>query len=255
MAVSGAPDGFDANKPVLVLIKQAFFEYDINTDPAPFVATFGRIVRFREDIRRLSAIVIYAMEKKYKLGFNPAPVGIPEARKFYGAHLRTAVDATAAGFAPYEEQSAAYLEMAHKNNLTVAYIASGSPPDIQRITTTAAEQGISVTTKNALLEGDPEFKDALAEMKALTWDQQALIDYMVLLRSSAFGGTWASSFAWNIALRRHVAVNKGVWVPSEAANKELHPGRGEYHTCFEDEINTIFGDDGRGIWFELSMWP
>jgi len=200
------------------------------------------------------------MDQKYNLDINPAARGVPAPGKFYGAHLRTAVDAAKAGFAPYKDQAAAYFSDAQKHKLSVVYLASGSAPDIKRFTEEAAEKNMSVTTKYDLLSSSPEFANALEEMKALTWDQQAEIDYLLLLRSSAFGGTWASSFAWNIAFRRHVAVNGGKWVESEAAkNAKREVGVTKKDTagaiCYEDKINTIFGDDKRGIWFELSMWP
>ena len=138
--------------------------------------------------------------------------------------------------------------------------------------------GIKVTTKLALLENVEEYEEELKEMKSLTWDQQALIDYMVLLRSSHFGGTWASSFSYNIVFRRHVVVGNGTWIPSqmaleardieersldlEARNERIEgtweSTEGEKLAsgeCYKDKINTVFGPPRLGIWFELSMWP
>jgi len=258
---SGPVDGFSASSPLLAAVHPSFFEFPTAHDSNAFVATFGRIVRFNEDTRRLAAVVLYALDKKHSLGINPGETGIPASGKFYGAHLRTAIDAAAANFAPYEEQSQAYLSAATTHNLSVIYVASGSPPDILRFTDTAALLGMVVTTKNVVLENDPEFAHALAEMQSLTWDQQALIDYLVLLRSSHFGGTWASSFAWNIAFRRHVAVGHGIWKPSQAAENEGRDikvrgdSEGPPGECYKDSVSTIYGDDLRGIWFELSMWP
>lgn len=254
----GAKDGFSPEEPFIVSMTPAIFEFPTNYDNPQFIATFGRILRFHENVRRLAGIVLYAMDQKYNLDINPAKTGIPDAEKYYGAHLRTAVDATKAGFAPYEDQAKAYLADAYKHKLSVVYLASGSAPDIERFTTDAAAQNVSVTTKLHLLESAPEYAHALEEMQKLSWDQQALIDYLILLRSSVFGGTWASSFAWNIAFRRHVAVNNGVWVPSKTAmnaRREITTRDQSGTICYEDIINTIFGDDNRGIWFELSMWP
>lgn len=271
----GAPSGFSASNPLLVSITPSFFEFPILYDSASFIATFGRILRFNPSILHLAATVLYALDKEYKLNLEPAKVGIPAEGKFFGAHLRTDVDAVAAFFASYEEQSSAYLAAAKKHNLSFIYLASGSPPDIKRFTKTGKKMGIKVTTKLALLEGEEEFEEELKEMKALTWDQQALIDYMVLLRSSHFGGTWASSFSYNIVFRRHVVVGDGIWIPSRMALEtrdleveergsdleladrwesieEEKLGKGE---CYKDKINTVFGPPRMGIWFELSMWP
>lgn len=262
---SVTPSSFNESTPLLVYMQPSWFEWPILYDPASFIATFGRIIRFNSTFLNLAATVLYALDKGYNLGIEPAKTGIPTKGKFYGAHLRTDSDAVAASFASYEEQSSSYLASAEKNKLSFIYLASGSPPDIERFTETAAGKGIKVTTKVALLENEPEFADALKEMKALTWDQQALIDYMVLLRSSYFGGTWASSFSYNIVFRRHVVVGDGEWVPSTSAletrgldleerwsskDEKLEDGQ-----CYRDSINTVFGAPKMGIWFELSMWP
>jgi hypothetical protein len=262
----GAPGGFNATSPLLVAISAAFFEFPIRYDSPEFIATFGRIVEFRADIRQIAATVLYALDKKYQLALSPGQSGIPTSKKYYGAHLRTDVDAIAASFASYEEQSTAYLNGAKKHDLPFIYLASGSKPDIERFTSDAAVMGIKVTTKNALLEGDLEYADALQEMQKLTWDQQALIDFSLLLRSSHFGGTWASSFAYNIVFKRHVVVGGGVWVHSEAAVNAKRDVEGkmdlivrneplEAGECYKDAINTVYGPAGMGIWFELSMWP
>lgn len=272
LADFGAPNGFNESTPLLVTVHPSWFEWPILHDSASFIATFGRILRFNPSLLNLAATVLYALDEEYSLGIDPAKIGIPAEGKFYGAHLRTAPDAVAASFAGYEEQSNAYLASAEKKKLSFVYLASGSPPDIVRFTEAAAKKDIMVTTKLALLEKEPEFEDALKELQALTWDQQALIDYMILLRSSHFGGTWASSFSYNIVFRRHVVVGKGEWVPSASAleardlqergrrgrTSQERSGEGdelEQGQCYGDEINTVFGPPKMGIWFELSMWP
>ncbi len=55
------------------------------------------------------------------------------------------------------------------------------------------------------------FKDELIELHNLSCDLQNLVDYEVLLRAGNFGGTWESSFHWNVAMRRHVVLGKGTW--------------------------------------------
>lgn len=61
-----------------------------------------------------------------------------------------------------------------------------------------APNNYAVVTKSDLLSG-VEFK----ELKASTFGQQALVDYLVLLKASDFAGIAHSSFAWSIALKRH----------------------------------------------------
>lgn len=280
--VEGAPKGFSAKEPLLVNLQATWFEFPILYDEPDFVATFGRIVRFNHDLRRLGATVLYALDKKYKLGIEPDATGIPAAEKFYGAHLRTDADAVKALFASYDEQSKAYLQGAKEHKIPFIYLASGSAGDTKRFTREARKKKIQVTTKTALLEGSKEFASEVAEMKKLTWDQQALVDFYMLLRSSMFGGTWASSFAYNIAFQRHVAVCDGSWTHSQSAldvkrdpheedkkaekevksemkqiqfnemegNRTLNNGE-----VWKDKISTIYGPPKTGIWFELSMYP
>lgn len=268
-----AVQGFSAAKPLLVRLQPAFFEFPILHDGPDFIATFGRILEFRKDLRKLAATVTYALDKKYKLGLDPDRAGVPAPKKYYGAHLRTDVDAIAASFASYEEQSSAYLKGAKEHNLPFIYLASGSAADIARFTKDAKAKSIKVTTKTALL-ADEEFKSEKEELEKMTWDQQALVDFEMLLRSSHFGGTWASSFAYNIAFQRHVAVCEGGWSHSRDALAAKRRKRGLVEVeveergkekeaerklnegeDYKDSVSTIYGPPAMGIWFELSMWP
>jgi hypothetical protein len=201
---------FSESKPVVINMGTPLLQFPLSYDDPKFVATFGRILRFREDTRRLASTVLYALNKQYNLNLDASATGIP-ADKFYGAHLRTAADAAAGGWTPYAIQSGNYLDSATSHYLPIIYLACGNPTDRTLFTSTATNMNITVLTKREILS-DPEFSDELAEMESLTWDQQALIDWEVLLRSSMFGGTWESSFAWNIALRRHVVVGGGTWI-------------------------------------------
>jgi hypothetical protein len=200
---------FSASKPVVIALNTPLLQWPLSYDSSRLVATFGRILRFREDVRKIAAVVLYALNKKHNLGFDPSAPGIAKG-KFYGAHLRTAVDAAVAGWTPYSVQASNYLAYALDNNFTTIYLTSGNPSDTAQFTGTAAQLNISVATKTSLLS-DPEFEAEKSVMENLTWDQQALIDWEVLLRSSLVGGTWESSFVWNVALRRHVVVGGGTW--------------------------------------------
>ncbi|PBP21263.1 alternative oxidase [Diplocarpon rosae] len=258
LAETGAPGAEVGSSPIFVSIHPSWFEWPILYDDPKFIATFGRILRLDSTILQLAGTTLYALNDKYNLSLEAGKTGVPVRGKFYGAHLRTASDAVAANFASYDEQSSAYLEEAAEKKLGTIYLASGSPPDIERFTVAAAERGINVTTKAMLLGEDPVYADTLKAIESLTWDQQALIDFIILLRSSHFGGTWASSFAYNIAFKRHVAAGGGTWLPSDLAREIGVTTRSEKlkegHT-FQDTVNTIFGARGQGLWFEMSMWP
>jgi hypothetical protein len=180
-------------------------EFPTSYDSPSFTANFGLILQFRRDIRRLAAAVLHALSDTYSLHIDPR-AGIT-THAYLGAHLRTAIDASSAGWTPYADQAARYLAQTAAHNLPVIYVASGDPESTARFRRDARTFGdISVATKYDLLGGEE-----LEAMERLTWDQQALIDYEVLLRSSSFGGIYQSSFAWNVALRRHVAGESYRW--------------------------------------------
>jgi hypothetical protein len=207
------PAKFSEVKPVLVSLHKPLLQWPINYDQPPFIACFGRILRLNEDVRRLAAKILYAMDEEFQLGMNPQIPGIQEG-KFYGAHLRTAIDAVRAGWTPYENQSDNYLLHAASSQLRLIYAASDSPPDLLQFTDDAANYTIpmNVTTKELLLVGQSYARER-AEMAELTLDQQSLVDYEVLMRASKVGGTWESSFSWNLAMRRHIVVGQGSWIP------------------------------------------
>jgi hypothetical protein len=208
-----------AAKPLLVTLPKPLLEFPLTYDDPHFVPAFGRLLRFREDVRRLAAAVLFALSKKHDLDltFNADNTIAPSA--FYGAHLRTGVDAQAAGWTTYEVQSQNYLSEAIKYDLDVMYVASSNAADLARLA--AANMSIAIETKESLLgtvvEADKSmapakgFEREWAELTTLGWDQQLLVDYEVLLRSTIFGGTWESSFSWNVAMRRHVIVGGGAW--------------------------------------------
>jgi hypothetical protein len=116
---------------------------------------------------------------------------------FLGAHLRVEADAEFAKFPGYQSQAPFYLEEAQRLNLTTIYLATGSPEHRERFQKDARALGITVYVKEDLLE--PE---ELAVLKSLTWDQQALVDYDVLLYSCRFCGAVRSSFSWLIVADR-----------------------------------------------------
>jgi len=123
------------------------------------------------------------------------------------------------------------------------YVTSGS-----RLAATFKEdaklKNIMVVTKEDLLTG----KD-LAELNAMTWDQRGLVDYEVLLRSSQFAGIQLSSFAWNIALRRHTLSRqryRDAWDTNVKDGEKL---------SMKDEYSRLLGQKHGEEFFVESMWP
>jgi hypothetical protein len=151
------------------------------------------------------------------------------------------MDASSAGWTGYAEQAACYLSQACSHNLSLIYVAPSDPESAARFKRDALTfQNVQVTTRYDLLSGGD-----LEAMKRLNWDQQALVDYEILLRSSSFAGIYQSSFAWNVALRRHVAGKSYRWDSMEGGGGQT----------FDDEYSWIYRPPGAWRLFEAAMWP
>ncbi|GAB7364412.1 hypothetical protein MBLNU230_g4954t1 [Neophaeotheca triangularis] len=212
---------------------------------------FGQILRIKPEIRRLAAVAIHALSSSHNLAIDPID---PIPRKaFYGAHLRAENDAAAAGWlanpdANFTAQTTSYLSQATSHGLRTLYIASGNTTQISEFVTLASTNSppLNLTTKHSLLPPSD-----LAILETLTWDQQALVDYEVLLRCSLFGGIVKSSFAYNLAMTRGLWVEDAGWVVEPFAVGEREVG-----VAFDDGVSRVLGRDE---WHEMriprGMWP
>lgn len=173
-------------------------EYPVYRDGPEFAATYGGLLRFREDILQLGMRTAAALRRSATAatsGEGPATAG------FAGFHLRTESDALGA-WPSFEHQSAAYLHGAATRGFKVAYLATGNATEASKFAERAwAEHRIVIKTKHDLLG---RLGQELQDLEALTWDQQALVDFVVLLESDFFFGVNPSSFSINVALKRHV---------------------------------------------------
>lgn len=173
-------------------------EFPVYRDGPEFVATYGGLLRFRQDILQLGKRTVEAMRD-----FARTASGDRAIDRFVGFHLRTESDALAA-WPKFDNQSAVYLREATARGFTTAYLATGNGTEAAKLVETArSKHDIVVTTKHELLKGNPADVKAL---EALTWDQQALIDFIVLLACDFFLGVNPSSFSMNVALKRHLQM-------------------------------------------------
>lgn len=247
------PD-MSAERPAFVFMTNQLLRWPFQYDSNEFVAHFGRILRIREDARRLAAAILWSLSEKYGMDLDYSQHQLPED-KFMGVHLRTAADATKVGWPNYTSQSTNYLGAAKRTNAKVIYLTTGAPDDAKRFTETAKQEGIEVVSRDILLEGD-DFKEERKIMEAMTWDQNALIDFEVLLRASYFVGMFESSFAWNIALRRHVIVGNGTWSNLGPGNMGVEDLENPAE-AFMDQYGAIYGPVDLGMrWqFPLGLYP
>ncbi|KAK3374705.1 hypothetical protein B0H63DRAFT_255644 [Podospora didyma] len=178
------------------------FDWPMYRDGPEFVATFGGLLRFRADILALGKKTAGYMRRFAANDAGKPSFGL-QRDAFAGLHLRTESDALSA-WPKYENQSRAYLERAGGMGFKVAYLATGNKTEAERLARTAlTRHGLTVVTKHEVLEDHP---DDLRAIEALTWDQQALIDFVVLLESDYFFGVSPSSFSMNVALKRHLKM-------------------------------------------------
>ncbi|OBT95118.1 hypothetical protein VE01_07345 [Pseudogymnoascus verrucosus] len=209
-------------------------------DPSPFVANFGRLVEFRTDTQRLASTILSALLTRFSPAFLPY-YGLAN-NTFIGLHFRTEIDAVNVGYTSFEEQTAAYLSFVSATPIRAIYAASGNTTSLSLFAVEAAKLNppATVVAKGDLLEG----KDKQA-LEALTWDQQALVDYLVLTKAAQFAGVSDSSFSWGIAYARQV-------VSAEAGTCQSVGGL-EKGVQFRDELSTVFGRPRD--WHINKLWP
>ncbi|KAJ0123640.1 lternative oxidase [Diaporthe amygdali] len=184
--------------------------WPVHRDGAEFANTFGTLLRFNPRLMRLGRRALEGMREFSRTvgdeedGSSSAAKGDDKERgKFLGVHLRSEIDAEK--FWPtYAEQRSAYLRKAAEKNLTsVAYVACGDAGQIARFGRDAqAQLGMTVVSKTDVLAGAD-----LAELESLTWDQQAIVDFIVLAGSDYFVGNSRSSFSIFLAQRRHLQTD------------------------------------------------
>lgn len=208
-------------------------------DKTDFVIQFGRLVEFRPDTQRLAAQALSELTTRFQLP-PIKPLGITED-SFIGVHLRTEIDAVHVGYTSFEEQTAAYIKYINSTSLRVVYAASGNTTSLELFGEQAAALSppARIVTKWDLLKG----KD-IEILKNLTWDQQALVDYLILQKSSRFAGVTESSFSWGLAYTRQVFSNTGTCNSS----KDLHEG-----VVFMDNLSAVFGRPKD--WHIDKLWP
>ncbi|KAK4550067.1 hypothetical protein LTR36_003034 [Oleoguttula mirabilis] len=246
-----AKAGFNPDELTLVNIERSLWEIDTRSLPLGLRRNFGQVLRINPTVRRLAALAVETLASRVYTHIDPRDA-VPR-RAFYGAHLRTEADARNAGWlnepnTNFSAQTDAYIKQALKHKLKVMYVASGNATDLALFKAKAAAHAppLIVTSKLDLLP-----PDALEELKQLTWDQQALVDYEVLQRCSVFGGFVKSSFSYNIAITRNQ------WLEDEGrVTRPWFVTHEEVGVAFDDGISRVLGRDG---WHEAriprGMWP
>jgi hypothetical protein len=223
LAKNAPVDTMSATKPVRVWQNLVLGQWNRNVHSQDFINSFARLFRYPYQTRRLASSALWNLERKLghpvvadAIILSSAPSLSSKVNSlgphrlaphgFLGVHMRVAADATAAGWPGYEAQAPFYLAEAKRLNLTTGYIylATGSAEHREKFRVDAAREGLGVIVKEDLLD-DGE----LQELQKLTWDQQALVDFDILMYSTWFYGFVRSSFSWSLAIRRGTLPEAG----------------------------------------------
>ncbi|KFY29721.1 hypothetical protein V494_08510 [Pseudogymnoascus sp. VKM F-4513 (FW-928)] len=224
---------------VIVNLQRSYLIYPIYTDGENFALAFGKILKFRADMRILATKTLLA------LAANASAVDLSQpilSDFFFGAHLRTEHDAQLGWpaedwvYGRYETQAKFYFKQVLASGLNRVYIASGDQEEVAKFAQEAVEKNLTVLTKFDVLSAED-----VAQLKALSWDQQGMVDFLVMLRASQFTGIGHSSFAWNVALVRHMFA------------KEKDHLRGPH--LLNDELSDIYGYPKQYPEYASCLWP
>jgi hypothetical protein len=234
-------------EPMLVRLSWGvLWDWPIIRDGPEFAASFGGLLRIREDILQLADSIVWQIRELaasvvVKSG-GRSDNDTPPDGLFLGVHLRTEEDALSQ-WPTYENQSKGYFQKAEELGFGggMAYLASGSEKEARRFAEDA-QAHLQLTVKSKY---DLVFGRDLEKLRALSWDQQALVDFAVLLQSDYLVGVSPSSFSINLALKRHLRKEGLYTRPWKVGSSDERSWLvGQYEKYWD---NWLFMFDG--------MWP
>lgn len=236
----GLPEISMQSPRLMRLVWGVLWDWEVLRDGPEFVATFGGLLRFNEELLGLGSAVAKALTREvHALRVETGN----HHESFLGIHLRTEEDALKQ-WPSFEMQAAGYMAQADRHAFRggMAYLASGSESEVERFKDYAqAQLQLQIRTKHDMLG-----KEDLRKLARLSWDQQAAVDFVVLLAADHFVGVSPSSFSINVALKRHLQMDGLHTRPWKAGG--LGDGRswlvGIHHNYWDD---WLFMYDG--------MWP
>ena len=206
------------------------------TDGVQFANSFGRILKFNSAITSLATAVLSEMHSQFPSTTDKhGPL-----YDYFGVHLRTESDGLY-WWPDATTQEREALDRIKLHDPEYVYVATTDVDSAARFAAMVDEQtSAKMLNKTMLLKGKQ-----LDELTAMTWDQQGMVDYLVLLLSRHFVAMSSSSFAMNLAIRRHL-LDKGVdtllWRGMNDSRTFLHGPRQSY------KRNWIY-------FIEAAMWP
>lgn len=174
------------------------WEFPVFRDGPEFANSFGGLCKFNRAVLRLGQSALARMRAFARLHNG----GDDDDDGFLGIHLRTEADRMV--FWPtYEDQETGYLGKAAGLGLGVGYVASGDLGEAHRLAAAALrEVNVTIVSKDDILDAKE-----LEELHAMSWDQQGLVDYVVLTGAEYFMGNGRSSFSISVTKKRHLKAD------------------------------------------------
>lgn len=258
-STDGKPPSVES--PVAFPLQSIMFAWPTSYDPPSLVRHFSELVRPLDDAKILAASALLIMQERFgtHIDFRTGNKPSVHVNAFVGIHLRVEKDATDYDWLSYEDQInyvkqrlrgrkggstlPAATDMPDTDKMVI-YVASGDEPGIARLAEDIAP--ITVVTKNDLL---PEGTSAGAALRNMAWDQQALVDMLILEHSGYFIGVRDSTFSWHLAMRRAAAVNwivggfpENCWLDNEQTRRSGCKSLLADNEEWRDDLSALVGN-------------
>ncbi|KAK6511453.1 hypothetical protein TWF481_000369 [Arthrobotrys musiformis] len=196
--------------PVIVrLDDKTLFSFPPSFDSPALANCFGFILEFRLGLTALANVIVDRVHRTSSIsGGN---------NQYVGLHLRSEKDA-GKYWASWDELADTTISTASNNSIKFIYVASGDAEGVAKLVDKAEKAGIQVLDKWSIL-----YDDEKEYLKPFRFDQQAIVDYLALMRSDRFVGSGQSSFSSHLILRREILANISLAKGEKAANTEGAP--------------------------------
>ncbi|OAA61927.1 hypothetical protein SPI_04786 [Niveomyces insectorum RCEF 264] len=211
----GRAGNMSAAAPVRVQQRIALAHWDRAAEDPAFAHAFARLFQFPEPLRRLAATVLWQLEQTAGAPMVADAVLFPELAT---ADPDTDGVVTSLGTGRVVAGGSTGAAGSGGGGGGAGFLGA----HLRRFRDDAAATGTiaRVATKEDLLEASADTADERAALATLSWDQQAIVDFEVLVHSGYFAGFVRSSFSWVVAVRRALLPEAGTPVVTKRAAAE-----------------------------------
>jgi len=170
-------------------------------DTEAFREQFSFLLPFNDGVEQLASKIVSRLRNKLKHAANKNSTGFVQG--YMGAHLRTEQDASDAKWLDFQSQTSAFLSMARERDLKYIYCATGNETEFMNFQRIAGQAEIVVLSKWMVLTNEER-----KQLKRMTFDQQGIVDFLVLLKSQFMSGITSSGFSAQLKTRREYFAKK-----------------------------------------------